>query len=73
MNPDKQKEIVDYLKRVHVANKESTKKEHFKDLLNRLYAGDKDIQKTINAISSGAETTVVNIPREDRIHHLVLC
>jgi type I restriction-modification system DNA methylase subunit len=68
LNPDKQKKILDYLKKVKTANKELTKKELFKDLLNRLYAGNKSIEKIIDKISVGAETTILNIPREDRIH-----
>lgn len=60
--------ILDYLKRVQSVNKELTKKEAFKDLLNRLYAGDSEIIRIIDAISSGAETTILNIPRHDRLH-----
>ena len=68
MNPDKHQRILNYLKNVKSANKESTKKELFKDLLNRLYHGDKSIEKIIDKISEGAETTVLNIPRKDRLH-----
>jgi hypothetical protein len=53
---------------VKSANKELTKKEAFKDLLNRLYAGEKEIERIIDKISSGSETTVLNIPRKDKIH-----
>jgi hypothetical protein len=60
--------IRDYLKKVRAANKELTKKEAFKDLLNRLYAGDAGIVKIVDAISAGAEATVLNIPRKDKIH-----
>jgi type I restriction-modification system DNA methylase subunit len=60
--------INNYLKRVKSANKELTKKELFKDLLNRLYSGNKEIEKIIDAISAGAETTIVNIPRKDKLH-----
>lgn len=60
--------IKSYLKSVKEANKELTKKEHFKDLLNRLYAKEKSIIKIIDAISSGSEKTIINIPRQDRIH-----
>ncbi len=60
--------IIDYLKKIKSANKELTKKEIFKDLLNRLYAGDKEIEKVIDEISIGAETSIVNIPRRDKVH-----
>ncbi|MDQ3846222.1 MAG: hypothetical protein M3342_19765, partial [Bacteroidota bacterium] len=62
------KHIIDYLRKVEVANKESTKREAFKDLLNRLYAGNLELQHIIDAITLGAEKTIVNIPRKDRIH-----
>lgn len=68
MQKDKISLINDYLKRVKSANKELTKKELFKDLLNRLYSGDDEIEKIIDAISKGAETTIVNIPRKDKLH-----
>ena len=57
-----------YRQNIKSANKEFTKKELFKDLLNRLYSEDKDILKIIDAISAGAETTIVNIPRKDKLH-----
>jgi hypothetical protein len=60
--------IVKYLKAIKSANKELTKKEIFKDLLNRLYSEDKEIISIIDALSRGAETTVLNIPRKDKIH-----
>jgi len=62
------KHITEYLQKVKNANKEMTKKEAFKDLLNRLYANDKEIVKIIDSISSGAEKTIVNIPRLDKFH-----
>jgi hypothetical protein len=60
--------ITKYLADIKTANKELTKKELFKDLLNRLYGDDKDIISIIDALSKGAETTVLNIPRKDKIH-----
>ena len=60
--------ILDYLRKIRTAQKELTKKEAFKDLLNRLYAGDEAIGKIVNAISAGAEATVLNIPRKDKLH-----
>ncbi|MFA7289046.1 MAG: N-6 DNA methylase [Melioribacteraceae bacterium] len=63
------KELIEsYLTIVKSANKELPKKEAFKDLLNRLYSGDKEIQKIIDKISLGAETTILNIPRKDKLH-----
>lgn len=60
--------ITKYREKVKSANKELTKKEAFKDLLNRLYSGEKEIEKIIDAISAGAEKTVLNIPRKDKLH-----
>jgi type I restriction-modification system DNA methylase subunit len=60
--------IKDYLQKVKSANKELTKKEHFKDLLHRLYAGEKEIQNIIDAISAGSERTILNIPRHNKKH-----
>lgn len=60
--------INDFRQKVKAANKEATKKEAFKDLLNRLFANDEDTREVIDAISSGAEATVLNIPRRDRKH-----
>ncbi len=57
-----------YLSKVKSANKELTKKEAFKDLLNRLYADDKQILDLIDTITLGAEKTIVNIPRKDKLH-----
>ncbi len=60
--------IREYFKKVKTANKEATKKEAFKDLLNRLYSQDKEILKLVDKITLGAEKTVLNIPRKDKIH-----
>ncbi len=64
----KTKLIKEYLQKVKSANKESTKKEAFKDLLNRLYANDKEILSEVDKITLGAEKTIVNIPRADKLH-----
>ena len=53
---------------VKLANRELPKKEAFKDLLNRLYHDDKEIEKIIDKISLGAETSVLAIPRKDKLH-----
>ncbi|MBV6419554.1 MAG: hypothetical protein DAHOPDDO_00777 [Ignavibacteriaceae bacterium] len=60
--------IQEYLDKVKKANKESTKKEAFKDLLNRLYSDDKELRNLIDKITLGAEKTVVNIPRKEKLH-----
>jgi len=60
--------IAEYLKNIKAANKELTKKELFKDLLHRLYHGEKEIEVIIDAISAGSETTILNIPRHDKKH-----
>ncbi len=60
--------IKEYFHNVKQANKEHTKKEAFKDLLNRLYSADKDILKLIDKISLGSEKTILNIPRKDKLH-----
>ncbi|MBN1300695.1 MAG: hypothetical protein JW995_05725 [Melioribacteraceae bacterium] len=60
--------IKSYFNIVKNANKELPKKEAFKDLLNRLYSGDPEIQQIIDKISLGAEASVLDIPRKDRLH-----
>lgn len=68
MLKDKNLLIREYLKKVKAANKELTKKEAFKDLLNRLYVGNPETESIIDKITLGAEKTIVNIPRKDRLH-----
>ena len=60
--------IIEYFHKVKSANKELTKKEAFKDLLNRLYSDDKELRNLIDKITLGAEKTVVNIPRKEKLH-----
>lgn len=60
--------IRQYLSKVRTAHKELTKKEAFKDLLNRLYGADREILDVIDRMSLGAEAAVVNIPRKDGLH-----
>ncbi|OGU14450.1 MAG: hypothetical protein A2X61_14325 [Ignavibacteria bacterium GWB2_35_12] len=60
--------ILFYLNRIKSANKETAKKEIFKELLNRLYSSNPEILEIINKISLGAETTILNIPRKDKLH-----
>ena len=60
--------IIAYLHKIKSANKELTKKEHFKDLLRQLYHGEKEIGSIIDAISAGAEKTILNIPRHNKKH-----
>ena len=47
--------ITAYLKKIKSANKELTKKEHFKDLLHHLYHGEKEIESIIDAIGIESE------------------
>lgn len=68
MSGQRDKHIIEYYRKIKSANKELTKKEAFKDLLNRLYFKDDDILKIIDAISAGAEKTIVKIPRKDKFH-----
>jgi hypothetical protein len=68
MPKDKTILIKEYLIKIRSANKELAKKEIFKDLLNRLYAGNVETKSIIDKITLGAEKTVVNIPRKDRLH-----
>jgi hypothetical protein len=60
--------INNYIQKFKSANKELTKKEAFKDLLNRLYSGEKEIENIIDKITGGSESTVLNIPRKDKLH-----
>lgn len=60
--------IQEYYHKIKSSNKELTKKEAFKDLLNRLYAGNNEIEKIIDKITLGAETGIVNIPRHNKLH-----
>jgi hypothetical protein len=68
MENNRQQLIIDYIGKVKNASKELIKKEHFKDLLHRLYPGDESIQKIIDSISAGSESSILNIPRKDRLH-----
>lgn len=68
MKSNKTELIKEYFKKVKGANKEATKKEAFKDLLNRLYSDDKELLNLIDKITLGAEKTVVNIPRKEKLH-----
>ena len=68
MTENKFEEINEFRKKVLAASKEATKKELFKDLLNRLYAGNSETKQVIDRISSGAEASILNIPRADKIH-----
>jgi hypothetical protein len=54
--------IKEFIGKIKSANKEFTKKEAFKDLLNRLYADNAETKEIIDAISGGAEYSILNIP-----------
>lgn len=60
--------ISQYRVNVLKANKEQTKKDHFKDLLHRLFGGQQSIDKVLDQISAGSETTILSIPRNERVH-----
>ena len=66
MPTDKSILIKEYFTKIKGANKELAKKEIFKDLPNRLYAGNAETKSIIDDITLGAEKTIVNIPRKDR-------
>lgn len=59
--------IQKYRERLQSLNKELTKKELFKDLLHRLYAGSETVERVIDEMTGGAETTILNIPPKDKI------
>lgn len=61
-------EIKNYREKVSQASKEATKKEAFINLLNRLFAHNEETKNVVDVITSGAEKTVLNIPRQDRSH-----
>jgi len=68
--PTKEKldHIKEYLHKVKNSSKELTKKEAFKDLLNRLYGNHSEIKSIIDKITLGAEATILNIPRKQKTH-----
>lgn len=68
MKVNRKELILKYFKDIKSANKELTKKELFKDLLHRLYAGETEIDRIIDAISAGSEYSILNIPRGDKLH-----
>lgn len=68
MTTPRSEHINEFRRKVKEANKELTKKEAFKDLLNRLYAANDATKSVIDAISAGAEQTILNIPRQDKAH-----
>ncbi len=68
MSQTRTEHIKEFIGKIKSANKEFTKKEAFKDLLNRLYADNAETKAIIDSISSGAEYSILNIPRKDKIH-----
>jgi len=67
-NKERNQILSNYLQQIKSANKELTKKEAFKDMLNRLYSYSEEVVSIINSISAGAEHTVLNIPRYNKYH-----
>ncbi len=61
-------EIKNYRKLVSQANKELIKKEHFKNLLVRLFDHHEETKNIIDVITSGAEKAILNIPRKGKLH-----
>lgn len=37
-------------------------------MLNRLYNNDKELLAIVDSITAGAEKTILNIPRKDKLH-----
>lgn len=58
--------ILNYYRKVKQASKEFTKKEIFKDLLNRLYLHSPEIISEIDKMSLGSEKTILNIKLKNR-------
>jgi type I restriction-modification system DNA methylase subunit len=61
-------EIKSYRSLISQANKELIKKEHFKNLLVRLFDHHEETKRIIDVITSGAEKAILNIPRQDKLH-----
>ena len=61
-------QIEKFRKDILSANKELPKKELFKDILHKLYAQHPEIVDVLDKMSLGSETTILNIPRKDKIH-----
>jgi len=67
MPKDKTILIKEYFTKIKGANKELAKKEAFKDLLNRLHAGNPETESIIDKITLDTEKTIVIIPRKGRL------
>lgn len=65
---DRITEIKNYCEKVENANVEATKREAFKDLLNRLFALNDETRSIVDVITSGSEKRILNIPRRDKLH-----
>lgn len=68
MADSKRQIISQYFQNISKASKELTKKEIFKDVLHRLYPNSIEVASVIDAMSLGSETTILNIPRLDKMH-----
>ncbi len=68
MASKRSKIILEYLADIKKANQELAKKERFKDLLHDLFSVDDEIRKIIKGITAGAEYSILNIPRKDKLH-----
>lgn len=65
---DRIEEIKNYREKVSKASVEATKREAFKDLLNRLFAHNPETKNIVDVITGGAEKKVLNIPRKEGLH-----
>ena len=61
MPKDKSVLIREYLNKVKSANKELTRKEAFKDLLNRLYVGNAETQSVLKDTTLRTKKTILSI------------
>lgn len=55
--------ILNYFKTIKAAANELSKKEAFKDLLNRIYANEEAYTKLIDRMTLGSEKSIFNIPK----------
>lgn len=63
---NKETHIQNYFKTVKAASNELSKKEAFKDLLNRIYANEESYTKLIDRMTLGSEKAIFNIPKGDK-------
>lgn len=69
MATDKFIRIKEYFNKIKGANKELTKKEIFKDLLNRLYVGNAETERIIDDITFALKKRLSIFPAHPRPCH----